>query len=133
MASDYDIVLANANMKLKVRYYPKIIRIRFDLDKHKEPEIESVVPDSDWWKVRSPQSDWPRNIHYRQKHQRMATGNSWRGTGEETEKVKIWIMNEIFELCDERRDQKELRRPSDEARSSTDIAQRHQKENEINH
>ena len=29
-------------------------------------------------KVTSLQSDWPRNIHYRRRHQRRATGNSWR-------------------------------------------------------
>ena len=57
MASDYDLVLANFKMKLKVRCSPKSIRIRFDLDKLKEPEIESGVPDSDWWKVCSSQSD----------------------------------------------------------------------------
>ncbi len=57
MASDYDLVLANFKMKLKVECCPKSIRIRFHLDKLKEPEIESGVPDSDWWKVCSPQSD----------------------------------------------------------------------------
>ena len=36
----------------------------------------------------------------------MATGNSLLGTGEETEKIQIWIMNEILDLCDERRELK---------------------------
>ena len=57
MASDYDLVLANFKMKLKVECCPRSIRIRFHLDKLKEPEIESGIPDSDWWKVCSPQSD----------------------------------------------------------------------------
>ena len=48
MVSEYDLVLANFKMKLKVRCCPKNIRIRFDQDKLKEPEIESGVPDSDW-------------------------------------------------------------------------------------
>ena len=73
MASDYDLVLANFKMKLKVECCPKSIRIRFHLDKLKEPEIESGIPDSDWWKVCSPQSDLPRNRHYRQRYQSRAT------------------------------------------------------------
>ena len=45
------LCLQTIKIKLKVRCCPKRIRNRFDLDKHKEPEIESGVPDSDWWKV----------------------------------------------------------------------------------
>ena len=56
---DYDIVLVNFKMKLKPGCCSKIIRIRFDLDKLNEPEIELGVPYSDWWIVRSPQSDLP--------------------------------------------------------------------------
>ena len=57
VASDYDILLANFKMELKAGCCSKRIGIRFDLDKLREPEIESGVPDSDWWKVCSPQSD----------------------------------------------------------------------------
>ena len=49
--SDYDLVLANFRMKLEVRCCPKSIRICFDLDTLKEPEIEPGVPDSDCWKL----------------------------------------------------------------------------------
>ena len=40
IASDYDLVLANFKIKLKAWCCSKSIRIRFDLDKLKEPEIE---------------------------------------------------------------------------------------------
>ena len=43
IASDYDIVLENFKMKLKVRRCPKSPRIRFDLDKLKDPEIVEVL------------------------------------------------------------------------------------------
>ena len=45
--SDYDLVVANFRMTLEVRCWPKRIRIRFDLDILKEPEIDTGVPDSD--------------------------------------------------------------------------------------
>ena len=61
MASDYDLVLANFKMKLEAGCCSKSIRIRFDLDKLKEQDIESGVPDSDWRKVRSPDFDYERN------------------------------------------------------------------------
>ena len=46
MASDYDLVIANFKMKVKVECCPKSIRIRIQLDKLKEPEIESGIPES---------------------------------------------------------------------------------------
>ena len=86
MASGHDIVLENVKMKLKARCCPKNTHIHF----------ESGVPDSDWSKVRSPQSDWPRNRHFRQRDQRGA--KYWkqlkRYRGEEMEKIQIWIMIE---------------------------------------
>ena len=47
VASDHDLVLVNFKMKMKVRRCPKSFRICFDLDKLKQPEIESGVQDSD--------------------------------------------------------------------------------------
>ena len=120
MASDHDIVLANFKMKLNDRRCPKSIRIIFHLNKLEELEMESGVrvPDSDWCKVRSPQSDWPPSWHYRQRHQIIATGTSWRGTGEETKTIQIWIMNQIVDLCDERR---ELKRWGKKAGNSKEV------------
>ena len=61
-----------------------------------EPEIESVVPDSNWWKVHNPQSDWPRNIRYRQRHQRSATGNRWIGTGRKRRKSRFGLWTKLW-------------------------------------
>ena len=106
--SDYDLVLANFRMKLEVRCCPKSIRIRFGTRNWVRCSRFRLL------KVSSLQSDWPRNRHYRRRHQRRATGNSWRGTVEETEVIHILLMNEMLDLYDERRELKGLRHRSNE-------------------
>ena len=109
-------------MKLEVRCCPKSIRIRFDLDTLKEPEIESGVPDSDCWKltalilIEREMDTIAEDIKVG-----LSTGNSWRGTVEETEVIHILIMNEMLDLYCERRELKRLRHLNDEAMSSTNI------------
>ena len=111
-ASDYDLVHANFKMKLKAGCCSKSSRIRFDLD-----NLESGVPDSDWWKVRSPQSDWPRNRHHRQQHQRRATGNSWRGVGRKQIKSDLDCERKCWPIRRDTRTEGVID-PYDEARSN---------------
>ena len=64
----------------------------------------------------------------------MAIGNSCRGTGEETEKIQICIVNEMLDLSDERRELKGrvTHTTKQGAGGPTDITQRGQEEDEIN-
>ena len=101
MASDYDLVLANFKMKLKVECCPKSIRIRFHLDNQKlsrvfqtqiggkfaaldliDREIDTIANDI--------------------KVELLQLKRYW----EETEKIQIWIKNETLDVCDEKRELK---------------------------
>ena len=128
MASDYDIVLANFKMKLKVECCPNSIRIRFQLDKLKEPEIESGVPDSDWWKVHNPQSEIEAIANDIKEGLLVTVEEVPGGNGENPD---LDYERNFGRMWRETRTEG-VRHPDDEARSSTNIAQRGQEEDEIN-
>ena len=50
VGSDHDLVIMNFKVRLKKINKPKNIRLKFNLDRLKEPTI-AVIPSNNWWKI----------------------------------------------------------------------------------
>lgn len=116
IGSDHDLVMTTIKLKLKAERRPKNPRIRFDLEKLKDPEVAEIFQaqvggkfaalnllDSD---VDTLASDF-RDV--------LMTAAD-EVLGKQRKKIKPWVTQEVLDLCDKRRQLRAQKHTNDEAR-----------------
>lgn len=118
VGSDHDLVLTRLKLKLKIKRSQKSPRIRFDLEKLKDPKIAEVFQAQVGGKfaaLSTADSDVDTlagNI------KEVLLNTADEVIGRPRRKKQPWITSEILDLCDERRTLKQAKKSSPEAASS---------------
>ena len=118
IGSDHDLVLTSLKLKLKTKRFQKSSRIRFDLEKLKDPKIAEVFQAQVGGKfaalstVDSDVDTLAGNI----KEVLLTTADEV--LGKPRRKKQPWITSDILDLCDERRALKKDKKISPEAANS---------------
>ena len=116
IGSDHDLVLSTIKLKLKAKRQPKSPRIRFDLDKLKDPEVAEVFQAQVGGKfaalnlLDSDVDTLANNIND------VLLTTAEEVLGKQRKKIQPWVTNEVLDLCDKRRELRGAKHTSDEAR-----------------
>ena len=116
IGSDHDLVLSTIKLKLKAKRQPKSPRIRFDLDKLKDPEVAEVFQAQVGGKfaalnlLDSDVDTLANNIND------VLLTTAEEVLGKQRKKIQPWVTNEVLDLCDKRRELRGAKHTNDEAR-----------------
>ncbi|XP_076443965.1 uncharacterized protein LOC143282251 [Babylonia areolata] len=117
IGSDHDLVLATFKLKLKCKRCPRNPRIRFDLEKLKDPEIADVFQAQVGRKFAALNlmdidvDTLSNNI------KEVLTTTAEQVVGKKRKRIQPWVTNEVLDLCDKRRELRKKKHPSNEART----------------
>ena len=117
IGSDHDLVMSTLKLKLKAKRCPKNPRIRFDLEKLKDPKIADVFQAQVGGKFAALQI-LDKDVDT------LANGikdvlltTAEEVLGRERKKIQPWITNEVLDLCDKRRALRPKKFLTDETRA----------------
>ena len=124
IGSDHDLVMTTLRMKLKVKRRPQNPRIRFDLEKLKDPQIAEMFKAQVGGKfaalnILDSEVD---TLACDIKEVLLTTAEEV--LGRKRRKIQPWVTNEVLDLCDKRRELKGKRHTSVEALANYQKANR---------
>ncbi|XP_076454867.1 uncharacterized protein LOC143289703 [Babylonia areolata] len=117
IGSDHDLVLATFKLKLKCKRCPRNPRIRFDLEKLKDPEIADVFQAQVGVKFAALNlmdidvDTLANNI------KEVLTTTAEQVVGKKRKKIQPWVTNEVLDLCDKRQELRKKKHSGNEART----------------
>ncbi|XP_076452247.1 uncharacterized protein LOC143287892 [Babylonia areolata] len=117
IGSDHDLVLATFKLKLKCKRCPRNPRIRFDLEKLKDPEIADVFQAQVGGKFAALNlmdidvDTLADNI------KEVLTTTAEQVVGKKRKRIQPWVTNEVLDLCDKWRELRKKKHSSNEART----------------
>ncbi|XP_076436542.1 uncharacterized protein LOC143276040 [Babylonia areolata] len=117
IGSDHDLVLATFKLKLKCKRCPRNPRIRFDLEKLKDPEIADVFQAQVGGKFAALNlmdidvDTLANNI------KEVLTTTAEQVVGKKRKRIQPWVTNEVLDLCGKRRELRKKKHSSNEART----------------
>ena len=119
IGSPHDLVMMSFKLKLKKMPKPAYSRLKFDLDKLKDPNIAEQFRAAIGGKfapllLYSEDNDIQEDIAL---FESTVTNAATETLGKKRSKKKPWITNDIFELCDERRELKQKKKVDNQAKA----------------
>ena len=115
IGSDHDLVLMVMKLKLKKKYKAANPRIRFDVDKLKDPEVNTIFQAQLGGRF-AVLNLLDRDVDdLAEEFKEAVLDTAEEVLGRQRKKTQPWIPNEVLDLCDERRNLKGKRFTSPEA------------------
>ena len=115
IGSDHDLVLTTIKLKLKAKKQPKSQRMRFDLEKLKDPAVIEIFQANIGGKFAALTTIDDDVEILANSIKEVLTSAAEETLGRSRTKKQPWMTNEALELCDKRRELKKRKHTSQEA------------------
>ena len=130
IGSDHDLVMMTLQVRLKKARKPKQPRLRFELEKLRDPDVACTFQATIGGKF-APLiglSDEDMDVDTMiTTYNTAGTGAAGEILGTERRRKKPWVTKDVFDLCDERRNLKKKRYEAEEAKEYREANRRIQK------